>query len=76
MGRDVFPATSDGEITILGSGQQQFIRGDADGDGIFNGLNDALNILTFQFAGGSPPPCMEAAEADGNGSFNGLNDSL
>ncbi len=29
---------------------------DADGDGVVNGLADAIYALTFQFAGGPPPP--------------------
>ena len=53
-----------------------FIRGDATGDGVFNGLVDALRILEFQFQGGEVPPCMESADADGNAVFNGLVDSL
>ena len=43
-----------------------FIRGDFDGDGIFNGLVDALASLAFQFQGGEPSPCAEASDADGN----------
>ena len=53
-----------------------FIRGDATGDGVFNGLVDGLRILQFQFQGGQVPPCMESADADGNAVFNGLVDSL
>ena len=55
---------------------EEFLRGDASGDGIFNGLSDGLAILEFQFTGGAEPPCMEAADADGNGIFNGLADAL
>lgn len=54
----------------------QFLRGDADGDGIFNGLADALFSLAFQFQGGPSPVCMEAADSDGDSTFNGLSDSL
>jgi hypothetical protein len=57
-------------------GGPDFVRGDASGDGVFNGLVDALFILAFQFQGGSPPVCMEAADADGSGLFNGLVDAL
>ena len=53
-----------------------FIRGDADGNGQFNGLTDGLYILNHQFTGGPPPPCMESADADSDGSFNGLADGL
>ena len=53
-----------------------FIRGDADGNGVFNGLTDGIYILGHQFLGGPPPPCMESADADGDGDFNGLSDGL
>ncbi|MCZ6618265.1 MAG: hypothetical protein O7E57_09035, partial [Gammaproteobacteria bacterium] len=53
-------------------GDPDFVRGDASGDGVFNGLTDALFILAFQFQGGPAPVCLEAADADGNGGFNGL----
>ena len=35
-----------------------FLRGDSDGDGIFNALSDALNLLDFGFLSGPPPPCL------------------
>lgn len=60
-------------IALLG---EPFIRGDADGDGIFNGLVDALFTLNFQFAGGPVGPCLEAMDADGDGNFSGLVDAL
>lgn len=53
-----------------------FIRGDADGNGVFNGLSDALFSLAFQFQGGPAPVCLEAADSDDDGVFNGLSDSL
>ena len=37
---------------------------DSDGDGVFNGLNDALHILNFQFLGG-PPPQVCLADSGG-----------
>ena len=54
----------------------EFIRGDFDGDGTFNGLIDAVAFLDFQFQGGKPAPCTEASDADGDGTYNGLIDSL
>ena len=57
-------------------GGTQFIRADSDGNGIFNGLVDALFTLAFQFQGGPAPVCLEAADADGDGTFNGLVDAL
>ena len=53
-----------------------FVRGDADGNGVVNGLVDALFVLAFQFQMGPTPPCLEAADVDGNGNFNGLTDAL
>ena len=52
-----------------------FIRGDADGNGIFAGLVDALTILEFGFLNGPEPPCLEATDADGDGIFNALSDA-
>lgn len=53
-----------------------FIRGDADGDTVVNGLVDSLFILQFQFQGGVAPPCLEAADTNGDGTFSGLQDAL
>ena len=39
---------------IVGQGPV-FIRGDADGDGTFNGLADGIHLLTHGFLGGPPP---------------------
>ena len=54
-----------------------FIRGDSNGDGIFNGVVDGVVLLAYQFVPGSPiPPCIEAVDADGNGIFNGVVDGV
>ena len=53
-----------------------FLRGDSDANGVFNGLVDALYLLGFQFLGGPAPPCLDAADADDDGVVNGLADSL
>lgn len=53
-----------------------FIRGDADGNGVFNPLADILYILGFGFLGGPALPCQEAGDLDGNGAFNPLADGL
>ena len=58
------------------TGQDEFIRGDADGNAAFNALVDALYILAFGFQGGPPPPCLESADVDGDGNFNALVDVL
>lgn len=52
-----------------------FLRGDSDGDGIFNAIADGLHLLTFGFLGGPPPPCLEAADADGDAMLNALADA-
>ena len=41
-----------------------FIRGDANGDGVFNGLVDSLRVLEFQFQNGKAPPCLESADRE------------
>ena len=53
-----------------------FLRGDANGDGAFDGLLDAIFLLEFQFLMGSAPPCFDAADADDDGMVNGVVDSL
>lgn len=53
-----------------------FIRGDTDGNGVFNGLADGLYILEHGFLGGPPPPCLEAGDADASGVLNALQDGV
>ncbi len=72
----IIPTTETGTIEVGVGSPPDFIRGDADSDGVFSGLIDGLYILDFQFGNGPPPPCMEAADADGNGIFSGLVDAL
>ena len=55
---------------------EDFIRGDADGDGSFNGLVDGLWVLNFGFTGGDAPPCLEAGDGDGDGLVNPLVDGV
>ena len=66
-GLDAPPVTPSGD---------NFIRGDADGSGDFNGLVDSLFVLAFQFQGGAVPPCFDSADADDSGAVNGLVDAL
>ena len=59
------------------TGDSDFMRGDCDGDGGFNGLLDGLKALSFQFIPGTPPPpCLVACDFDDDGVFNGLLDGL
>ena len=45
-------------------------------DGVFNGLSDALALLSFTFASGPAPPCIDATDFDDSGVLNGLVDAL
>ena len=45
-----------------------FIRGDADGDGAVQGLQDAFFLLHYGFLGGPAPACLEAADVNNDGS--------
>lgn len=54
----------------------RFIRGDFDGDAVFNALIDSVALLGFGFLGGPPPPCAEAADVDGDGVENPLVDAV
>lgn len=74
-GASVLPTTADGVVNGTPP-PPQFRRGDADADGTFNGLVDALFLLAFQFTGGPMPPCLDAADADDDGAVSGLVDSL
>ena len=51
-----------------------FLRGDASGD-LALGLDDAVQLLAFQFSGGPAPGCEKAADVDDNGS-HGLPDAI
>lgn len=61
---------------ILNGGGPELIRGDTDGNGVFNALSDGTFLLEFGFLGGPPPPCVEASDADGDGTQNALSDAL
>lgn len=77
---DLAVANADGLAVFLNEpdhGPATFIRGDADADGVFNVLADAIFILNFGFVAGSPePPCMDSADVDDNGVFNPIADAL
>jgi hypothetical protein len=49
--------------------QQQFIRGDADGDGLVGALDPAF-IICYRYSGVSVPPCLDAADANDDGGVN------
>lgn len=77
-GLGLAPTTVDGSILagVPPPPDDSFLRGDCDGNNVFNGLVDSLFLLQFQFGGGTTPPCLEAADVDGNGMVNGLVDAL
>jgi hypothetical protein len=47
-------------------GAQNFIRGDANGDGTLN-IADSITILNFIYNGGVPPTPLDASDANDNG---------
>jgi hypothetical protein len=55
----------DGRVTILPDGSL-FVRGDTDSSGVVD-LSDAVSTFSFLFLGGSPPPCLDAADANDDG---------
>ena len=66
-------------MSAVGSGPHSTAPGggDADGNGVFQGIIDSLFILNFGFVPGSPiPPCMKAVDVDDDGTFSGLIDGL
>jgi hypothetical protein len=46
-----------------------FTRGDVDASGELN-ISDAIYNLAYQFSGGPPPPCLDAADDDDSGEVN------
>ncbi len=62
--------------SVEGIDAPRFLRGDANGDGVFNGLADALVILDFGFLGGGVPLCLDSADANDDGVVVGLLDAL
>ncbi len=55
---------------------EQFLRGDADGNGVFFAIVDALYVLTYGFLDGPAPPCLDAADMDDSGLISPLLDGL
>ncbi len=47
----------------------QFIRGDANSDGVVN-ITDGVFVLNFLFLGRTTPPCREASDANADGDVN------
>ncbi|MCI0651770.1 MAG: hypothetical protein L0Z55_07790 [Planctomycetes bacterium] len=53
---------------VVAGGSPTFLRGDANGDGAI-GLVDAIVALTYLFASGAPPACLDAVDADDSGTL-------
>ncbi len=73
------PLDPDGTTADMGAFvhmQYGFKRGDVNGNDAVSALLDAIALLTWQFAGGEEPPCMDAADADDDGAVNALLDGL
>lgn len=51
-----------------------FIRGDANGDTVFD-IADPITVLNYLFAGGEKPPCLDAVDANNDTKIN-LADAL
>ncbi|MBN1420907.1 MAG: DUF362 domain-containing protein [Planctomycetes bacterium] len=61
---DEYSSLAGPEIRIRAA--RRFIRGEINGDGRFD-LADAIAILSYIFASGPEPGCLEAADAGGDG---------
>lgn len=62
-------ATGDGP-TAIGKSPECFVpRGDANGDGTAN-ITDAVHMIQWIFAGGSPPISLIAGDSNGDGTAN------
>ena len=63
-------------LSLIVDSDLEFLRGDANGDGVINPLVEAIFLLAFGFQNGPPPPCLEAAETDGDGVLNALVEAI
>jgi hypothetical protein len=68
-----FVAVAAGSLHSLGLKRSppsvEFTRADVDADGELN-ISDPIYNLAYQFAGGPPPPCLDAADDDDSGEVN------
>ncbi len=53
-----------GSLTVLG--QEPFLCGDVNADGIYN-ISDITYLVAYLFTGGSPPILLESADCNGDG---------
>ena len=52
-------------------GAPTFVRGDCNGDGMTEGVSDAVFMLNHFFAGGPAPPCLAACDVNADGKVGG-----
>ncbi|MCI0652650.1 MAG: hypothetical protein L0Z55_12295 [Planctomycetes bacterium] len=69
----VVPVIFNGSIEVI---EHDFLRGDANGDGSVNGLTDAIFLLTWKYATGGTPPCLDEADVDDNRVAGTMADAL
>ena len=75
-GTVVTPFFVNGHINIAGDPPvENFLRGDANGDGVVIGIVDAIGILSHGFFG-DPVPCLEALDVNNDGVFFVLTDAI
>ena len=62
------PAADESRLYIIFGpyGDKEFIRGDANRDGLID-ISDAVTILTYLFLGGEKPLCIDALDTDDSG---------
>ena len=66
-GLEVRPVWTGTEFTVLDTSENEFRRGDADSNGSFFSIIDALFILEWGFGDGAAPLCLDAADVDDDG---------
>jgi len=64
-GQDVVPEIRNGQIQIS-MPPPEFVRGDANDNGALS-ISDPIFLLSYLFAGGTEPPCEDAADANDDG---------
>lgn len=62
-------ANGDGIPDICGSGSPSFIRGDANGDQVYD-IGDTIFSLAYIFQSGQEPSCFEAADSNSDASLD------
>ena len=59
-------------LLSVSTGPPPFICGDANFDGVFQGIIELTFLVDYIFRFGPPPPYEPAADVDGNGEFQGI----